>query len=79
MIVRPTPTLTLSLTPAEEALAEAAVALQMARVNALLGRQYDSEAYDKLLVRYRSAKHHADSARAQYSLYYNPRPTIPAA
>ena len=78
MIVRPTPTFSLSLTPAEEALAEAAVALQMARVNALLGRPYDTEEYDKLLLRYRSAKQHADHARAQYSLYLH-HPTLPAA
>ena len=69
MIVRPTPTFSLSLTPAEEALADATVALQMARVNALFGRQYDSEEYDRLLLHYRAAKQRADSARAQYSLY----------
>ena len=78
MIVRPTPTLSLSLTPAEEALAEATVALQMARVNALLGREYDTEEYDSLLLRYRSAKQHADAARAQYSLYRQ-HPIFPAA
>ena len=78
MIVRPTPTLSLSLTPAEEALAEATVALQMARVNALLGRKYDTEEYDKLLMRYRTAKQHADHARAQYNLYLH-HPTFPAA
>ena len=77
MIVRPTPTFSLSLTPAEEALAEATVALQMARVNALLGRRYDTEEYDQILLRYRSAKQHADHARNQYSLYQHP--TIPAA
>ena len=78
MIVRPTPTLSLSLTPAEEALAEASVALQMARVNALLGRSYDTEEYDRLLLRYRSAKQHADSARVQYSMYLQ-QPRFPAA
>ena len=78
MIVRPTPTLSLSLTPAEEALAEASVALQMARVNALLGRSYDTEEYDRLLLRYRTAKQHADSARAQYAMYLQ-QPRFPAA
>jgi hypothetical protein len=68
MIVRPTPTFSLSLTPAEEALADASVALQMARVNALLGRQYDAEEYDRLLQRYRTAKQHADAARVQYAI-----------
>ena len=78
MLVRPTPTFSLSLTPAEEALADAAVALQMARVNALLGKHYDTDEYDQLLQRYRTAKQHADHARAQYSLYTQ-HPTIPAA
>ena len=70
MIVRPTPTL--SLTPAEEALAEASVAFHMARVDALFGRPYDTEEYDKLLFRYRAAKQRADAARAQYNLYQPP-------
>ena len=77
MIVRPTPTFSLSLTPAEEALAEASVALHMARVNALLGRHYDTEQYDQLLTRYRTAKQHANAARAQYALYHPP--SFPAA
>ena len=72
MIVRPTPTFSLSLTPAEEALAEASVALHMARVNALLGRHYDTEQYDQLLTRYRTAKQQANAARAQYALYQQP-------
>ena len=72
MIVRPTPTLRLSLTPAEEALAEASVALHMARLNALLGRHYDTDEYDRLLLRYRTAKHQANTARTQYTLYHTP-------
>ena len=76
MIVRPTPTLSLSRTPAEEALAEASVALHMARLNALLGRDYDTDEYDQLLLRYRTAKLQANTARTQYTLYH--LPTLPA-
>jgi len=63
MLVRPTLSATLSRTEPEEALAEASVALHMARVDALLGRRFDTEEYDALLMRYRTAKHQADIVR----------------
>jgi hypothetical protein len=53
----------LSTSMEEERLAEAEVCLYRAKLEAILGRRYDSEEYDRVLERYRAAKRHADAAR----------------
>lgn len=53
----------MSTSVAEELLAQAEVLLYQAKVDALLGRRYDPDEYDQIVMRYRRAKWRADEAR----------------
>lgn len=47
----------------EERLADAEVRLYQAKLDALLGRRYDADEFDRVVEQYRSAKRIADEAR----------------
>ncbi len=53
----------LSTTVEEEQLAEAEVRLCQAKLDAVLGRGYDADEFDRIVFAYRSAKRIADEAR----------------
>ena len=74
-------TLPLSSSVEEEQLAAAEVRLCQAKLDALLGKRYDADEFDRIVEAYRSAKRVADEARMAALLATGPVPskrTLPA-